>query len=338
MQPVFPPALNPGDTIGVVAPSGVVNRKRVERAISRLQQVGFQVKTYGDLYRSRGYLAGDDQTRVSELMSAFTDPVVRAIFPARGGYGIARLLHRLDYDQIRRQPKIVTGFSDITALHLALQRHCNLVTFHSPNLMDGLGAVKGLGTLAEQSYWRALRADNYQATSEQNALPGKSSGHTGYALLGSDSTGMLEMGVVLETVQTGQAEGRIVGGNLALIASTLGTPYEIDTTDRLLFLEDIGEPPYRIDRYLSQLRLAGKLDPLTGVILGHFTNCQPTEREKSLSLDEVMADYLAPLNVPVVRNFPAGHEMPNLTLPLGVLARLDADKGSLELLENPVTL
>ena len=337
MQPVFPPALNPGDTIGVAAPSGVVKRRRVERAISRLQQAGFQVKTYGNLYRSRGYLAGDDQTRASELMSALTDPEVRAVFPARGGYGIARLLHRLDYDQIRRQPKIVTGFSDITALHLALQRHCNLVTFHSPNLMDGLGAVKGLGTLAEQSFWRALRADDYQATSEQNDLPGKPLGHTGYALLQSDSPGMLEMGV-LETVQPGQAEGRIVGGNLALIASTLGTPYEIDTTDRLLFLEDIGEPPYRIDRYLSQLHLAGKLDPLTGVILGHFTNCQPAVREKSLSLDEVMADYLAPLNVPVVRNFPAGHEMPNLTLPLGVLARLDADKGSLESLENPVTL
>jgi muramoyltetrapeptide carboxypeptidase len=258
-------------------------------------------------------------------MAAFADPDVQAVFPARGGYGITRLLDRLDYEQIRRQPKIVTGFSDITALHLALQRHCGLVTFHSPNPMDGLGAEAGLGSLAEQTFWRALRADRYLDSAGQRQP-------AGYELIGP------AVRDALETVRPGQAEGPITGGNLALIAATLGTRYEIDTAGRLLFLEDIGERPYRIDRYLSQLRLAGKLRAVAGIVLGHFTDCLPAEGEASLSLEEVLADYLDPLGIPVIRNFPAGHEVPNVTLPLGVLARLDADRSSLELLEDPVAL
>jgi muramoyltetrapeptide carboxypeptidase len=325
IQPIFPPALKSGDTIGLVAPSGVLHRKRIERAIERLQKARFRIKTYGDIYRKHGYLAGDDETRANELMAAFADPDVQAIFPARGGYGITRLLDRLDYDVIRGQPKIVIGFSDITALHLALQRHCGLVTFHSPNPMDGLGVEEGMGSLAEQTFWRALRADNYLDSAGQRRP-------AGYELISPAVTD------VLETVRPGQAEGRLTGGNLALVAATLGTPYEIDTAGRLLFLEDIGERPYRIDRYLSQLRLAGKLREVAGIVLGHFTDCQPAEGEASLSVEEVLTDYLEPLGIPVIRNFPAGHEVPNVTLPLGVLARLDADRGSLELLENPVAL
>jgi len=325
MHPIFPPALNPGDTIGLVAPSGVLHRKRIERAIERLEQAGFRIKTYGDIYRKRGYLAGDDATRAAELMAAFTDTDVRAIFPARGGYGVTRLLDRLDYDAIREQPKIVTGFSDITALHLALQRLCGWVTFHSPNPMDGLGTVDGLEGLEEHFFWRALRAEQYRDDLGQPRKPG-------YGLI--DPHGTVRLG----RVRPGRAEGRITGGNLALIAATLGTPYEIETAGRLLFLEDTGEQPYRIDRYLSQLRLAGKLDVAAGIILGYFTDCQPATGKASLSLEEVLGDYLGHLDIPVARNFPAGHEVPNVTLPLGALARLDADRGSLELLENPVVL
>jgi muramoyltetrapeptide carboxypeptidase len=325
MQPIFPPALKPGDTIALVAPAGVLKRRRIERAIERIELAGFRIKTYGDIYRARGYLAGDDATRASELMAAFTDPTVQAVFPARGGYGITRLLDRLDYDVIGEQPKIVTGFSDMTALHLALQRHCQWVTFHSPNPMDGLGTVDGLEGLAEHFFWRALRADRYQDDMGQSREPG-------YVLI--DHRGS----VPLEMARPGQAEGRITGGNLALVAATLGTPYEIETAGRLLFLEDIGERPYRIDRYLSQLRLAGKLREVAGIVLGYFTDCLPAEGEKSLALKEVLADYMDPLTIPVVCNFPAGHEVPNVTLPLGVLARLDADRGCLELLENPVAL
>jgi len=325
MQPIFPPALKPGDTIALVAPAGVLKRRRIERAIERIELAGYRIKTYGDIYRGRGYLAGDDATRADELMAALTDPSVQAVFPARGGYGITRLLDRLDYDTIREQPKIVTGFSDITALHLALQRHCRWATFHTPNPMDGLGTVDGLEGLAEHFFWRALCADRYR---EDLGQPQKS----GYLLI--EPGGPLP----LEVIRPGTAEGRITGGNLALVAATLGTPYEIDTAGRLLFLEDTGERPYRIDRYLSQLRLAGKLAEAAGIILGYFTDCQPAAEKASLSLEEVLGDYLEPLPIPVVRNFPAGHEAPNVTLPLGVLARLDAQRGSLELLENPVAL
>ena len=292
----------------------------MERAIERLEAKGFRTKTYGDLYRQHGYLAGDDDTRAEELMTAFSDPEIAAIFPARGGNGVTRLLDLLDYNHIRKHPKIVAGFSDITALHLALQSQTGLVTFHSPHPKDGMGAPEGLSELSARTYWRALLSDEY----------GQDRGYR-VPLTERERKSMT-------TMLPGTARGRLVGGNLALIAALIGTPYEIDTTDNILLLEDINELPYRIDRLLAQLKLAGKLEVLSGVLLGQFTDCTASPDEPSLTLDEIFHEYFGALGIPVVQNFPTGHCRDNATLPLNVEVELDADRHSLQLLENPVQL
>ncbi len=318
MQPLYPKALQKGDTIALVAPASPVKRRRIELATERLEAMGFHIKLYGDLYRKHGYLAGDDATRAEELMAAFADPEVAAIFPARGGTGVTRLLDLLDYNVIRRHPKIVAGFSDITALHLALQSQTGLVTFHSPHPMDGIGVPDGLSDLSSRTYWRALLADKY-------------SGSYGYEI---PLTEKERESIV--TMFPGKATGRIVGGNLALVVALMGTPYEIDTNDNILLLEDINEQPYRIDRCLSQLKLAGKLDTLAGVLLGHFTNCEAPPDDKSLTLDEVFQGYFSELDIPVLQNYPTGHCRDNATLPLNVDIEMDADARSVKVLDNPV--
>lgn len=326
METIYPRALRSGDTIAIVVPASPVNRERLDRAIARYEQLGFRIKTYGDLYRQHGYLAGDDTTRAQELMTAFTDPEVAAVFPARGGTGVTRLLDMLDYNAIRRHPKIFAGFSDNTALHLALQSQTGLVTFHSPHPMDGLGVEAGLSDLSDRTYWGALLADSYY-----------------------DSTGKLKQaGYEVPLTQAerkaitqrhaGVARGRLVGGNLALVTALMGTPYEIDTTNNILLLEDVGEPPYRIDRFLSQLKLAGKLDVLSGVLLGQFTDCVPLDEKPSLTMETIFQDYFGKLGIPVLQNFPTGHCRDNATLPLNVPVELDADSGRLTILENPVRL
>ena len=320
MQPIYPQALRVGDTIALVSPASPVPHEPIERAVERLKAKGFRIKTYGDLYRKHGYLAGDDDTRAEELMNAFADPEVTAIFPARGGNGVTRLLDLLDYSFLRKHPKIVAGFSDITALHLALQTQTGLVTFHSPHPKDGLGTPEGLSELSARTYWRALLADEY----------GKELGYE-VPLNERERESM-------STLFPGTARGRLVGGNLALITALMGTPYEIDTADGILLLEDINELPYRIDRFLAQLKLAGKLEVLAGVLLGQFTDCSAPSEDPSLTLDEVFHDYFSELGIPVLQNFPTGHCRDNATLPLNVEVELNADNRSLTVLENPVRL
>ncbi|MGI9428770.1 MAG: S66 peptidase family protein [Bythopirellula sp.] len=320
MQAIYPQALRTGDTIALVSPASPVQREPIERAVERLEARGFRVKTYGDLYRQHGYLAGDDDTRAEELMNAFADPEVAAIFPARGGNGVTRLLDLLDYNFLRKHPKIVAGFSDITALHLALQSQTGLVTFHSPHPKDGLGTPEGMSELTARTYWRALLADEYD-----NAI--------GYEVPLNERERES-----MSTLMPGTARGRLVGGNLALVTALMGTPYEIDTTDGILLLEDIGEVPYRIDRFLAQLKLAGKLEVLSGVVLGQFTDCSAPTEAPSLTLDEIFQDYFGELGIPVLQNFPTGHCRDNATLPLNVEVELDADQRCLNVLENPVRL
>ena len=319
MQPIYPQALQQGDTIALVAPASPVKRRRIETAIERLEAKGFRIKLYGDLYRQHGYLAGDDATRAAELMAAFADPEVAAIFPARGGTGVTRLLDLLDYNVIRKNPKIVAGFSDITALHLALQSQTGLVTFHSPHPMDGIGVPDGLSDLTARTYWRALLAEEY-------------SSERGYEI---PLTNQERESVV--TLFPGKATGRIVGGNLALVVALMGTPYEIDTNENILLLEDINEQPYRIDRALSQLKLAGKLDTLAGILLGQFTKCEAPPDDKSLTLDQVFQDYFAELDIPILQNYPIGHCRDNATLPLNIDTEMNADERCVKVLENPVT-
>jgi muramoyltetrapeptide carboxypeptidase len=322
MKRLIPPALYRGDTIAIIAPASVPDKMNIDRAIARFEEMGFRIKLYGDIYRRWGYLAGDDETRAEELMQAVADPEVAAIFPARGGTGITRLLDVLDYSVFRKHPKILAGFSDITALHAAVQTQAGWVSFHSPHPMDGIGKENGLTDLTGRTFWRAVLAENYSGHQEQ-----------GYKVpLSEDERASVT------TLAGGKAQGRLVGGNLALVVALLGTPYEFDVTGSILFLEDIAEAPYRVDRMISQLRLSGKLEILNGIVLGQFTDCAASEGKPSLTLPEIFDDYFGGLGIPVIENFPTGHTDDNVTLPLGVEVELDADARTITVLENPVRL
>jgi muramoyltetrapeptide carboxypeptidase len=314
---VHPEGLRPGDTIMFVAPAGPLDQERMERAQKRLQALGFQVRVPDDLYRKRGYLAGSDEMRAAELMAAFSDPEVKGVFPGTGGYGVSRMLDHLDYDVIKANPKIVIGFSDITALHLALAAKTNLITFHSPVPMWGLGSPDNLSEFSARYFWRSLRAD--QNLDEQ-----------GFAYEAPAPSSPLVQ------FRPGEAQGPLIGGNLSLIVALMGTPYEIDTKGAVLFVEDVGEAPYRIDRYLSQLQLAGKLDDPAAVLLGQFTKCGAEKGKSSLTLDEVFEDYFGNAPYPVIKNFPVGHHKWNATLPIGAMVKVNADTVCVRLLENPV--
>ncbi len=330
---IFPAALKAGDTIAFVAPAGVLDKERMDLAATRLREMGFQVQCRDDLYRERGYLAGSDQTRADELNAAFRDPQVQGIFPGTGGYGTTRILPMLDYDMIRANPKVFIGFSDITALHLAISQQTGLVTFHSPNPMWGLGSPENLTPLSAHWFWRAILADRYNE---------HGSGYLISALGWSANANEAALRSTCEispptTLVAGKATGRLTGGNLSLVAALMGTPYEIQTDDRILFLEDIGEAPYRVDRMLCTLKLAGKLDHISGAVLGQFTRRdeENTSDEKG-TIDEVLDEYFQPLGVPVIKNFPAGHHRCNATLPIGGNMEIDAECGTLRLLEDPV--
>lgn len=313
-----PAALKPGDTIMFVAPAGELVPRRMQLAAKRLEEQGFKVIVPDDLYRVRGYLAGPDERRAEELMQAFTDPEVDAVFPGTGGYGTMRMMDLLDYEAIKANPKVLIGFSDITGLHCALAAKCNLVTFHSPNPQWGLGSDSNLPEFSAKYFWRALLAD-------------KNRGEQGWSY-------EPPMWSPLGRFSTGVAEGPLCGGNLSLIASLTGTEYQLDTEGRVLFLEDVNEAPYRVDRMLRQMRLTGQLDKPKAVILGQFRDCEADSGESSLSLVEVFLDYFADAPYPVVCNFPAGHVTRNATLPFGVPVRVDADKGVVQVLENAVRL
>lgn len=318
---VKPAALEPGDTIMFVAPAGELIAKRIELATERLEELGFEVVFQEDLYRTRGYLAGPDERRAEELMLAFTDPDVDAIFPGTGGYGTMRMLDLMDWDVVRANPKVVIGFSDITGLHMALQAKANLVTFHSPNPQWGLGSVGDLPAFSAKYFWRCLLAK------KNRGAAGSPEWGFAYDIPSYQPLGVFSGGV---------GEGPVCGGNLSLIASLTGTEYQLDTNGRVLFLEDVNEAPYRIDRMLRQMKLTGQLDGLAGVILGKFRKCESDGDGPSLSLDEVFLDYFADAPYPVVCNFPAGHVTLNATLPFGVPVRVDAEARTVTVLENPV--
>jgi muramoyltetrapeptide carboxypeptidase len=314
---VKPPALQPGETIAFVAPAGPIEMAHVKEYAERLKNAGYHVEIPNGIERKAGYLAGSDQARADELNAAIHDPKVRAIFPCRGGYGLTRILDRIDYAALRRNPKIITGFSDLTALHLAISREARVVTFHSPMPDASLWQNDKEHAFAVSSFERTVFADRYKP------------GTMGYSIeFPSDQPRPT-------TLVGGKAHGRLAGGNLTLISSTLGTPYALEPTGKILFIEDVHEAPYRIDRYLSQLRLAGVLDKIVGVVAGGFSS---NDAKDAKEIDRVLHEYFSTMKKPVVTNFPVGHIVRNATLPVGALVELDGDAGTLRVLENPVRL
>lgn len=324
---IRPPALKPGDTIAFVAPAGPLERERMLLARDRLVARGYKVTLRDDLFAQEGYLAGSDDRRAEELMAAFLDPEVDAIFPGTGGYGTMRILDRLDYEAIRAHPKVVVGFSDLTALHAALNRRAGLISFHSPNPMWGLGSEDNLTPFSERWFFRALEGPVAEPYTIEIPRP----------LEIADAREMPEEVAIAEMPQPvalghGKARGRIVGGNLSLLSALEGTPYAIDTRGAILLIEDTREAPYRVDRMLRQLQLAGKLAPLRGAILGQFTRNYDREDETRgadprYSVDGVLRQYFEHAGIPVLMNYPVGHFPQNATFPLGGEVEVDADAG-----------
>lgn len=307
-QSIYPAAIKPGDTLAIVAPASAPQPAQLAAGIASLEQAGYRIKTYRNLCAAEGYLAGSDIDRADELMRAFVDPEVAGVVAARGGYGVSRLLDKLDYSVIEQNPKVLAGYSDLSALHAAINGQTGLVTFHSPNVIDGLAVGDPAGDLATQvSFWQAVGHNN-------------------------EATYMLPNFGTPKTITPGNATGRLVGGNLAVFAGLIGTPYMPSCEGAILFLEDTGEAPYRIDRLLSQLYLAELLDSVAGVLLGHFTDCVDSAEasfQPTITTDQVLLHYLSELGVPVLAGFAAGHDQPNLTLPMGATVTLDASRQQL---------
>jgi muramoyltetrapeptide carboxypeptidase len=315
---IRPAAVKPGDTIAFVAPAAPANLAPMRAYSDQLEKGGYRVIIPpGIEHRKRAYLAGTDEERAAELNRMIRDPKVRAIFPVGGGYGLTRILDRIDYDALRKDPKIITGYSDLTALHLAVAHQVHLVTFHSPMPMHSLWkGDKPEFAFAAESFRRAVFADQYKK---------EESGYT--IAVPRDSKPVKLVG--------GKARGRLLGGNMTLICSTLGTPYALQPKGTILLIEDTNEAPYRVDRMFSQLRLAGILDTVAGVVAGSFS---PADHPDAKELDRVLREWLGTLKVPVLMRFPVGHTPTNATLPHGGPVELDADAGTLRLLEDPVRL
>lgn len=316
-MPVKPPRLQPGDVIGIVAPaSPPPDPATVDQSISLISRLGFKPRLARNVRRRWGFLAGSDRQRADDLMEMFAAPDVRAILCVRGGYGTARLLSLLDYDLVKSNRKIFVGYSDITSLHCAFLVRSGLVSYHGPMLNSDL--VKA--SLPEATLQSLLRTISC-----------------------SEAPGSICRGFTTRSVRTlcsGVASGRLLGGNLTILCAALGTPFLPSFKDKILFFEDVDEVPYRFDRLLTQLLNAGLLQQVAGIAIGTNIRCRDPKARKSTeyrqTLEEVLAERLLPLGVPVVLGLPFGHTPLNATLPIGCRAILDADKGDLEIAEPAV--
>lgn len=303
-----PRALARGDTVGIIAPSGsMADPGRLPLAVAAVEKLGFKVKLAEGCSFSYGYLAGSDEIRARDLNAFFADPEVDGIFCLKGGYGTPRILDLIDWNCAARNPKVFVGYSDITAIHQGLWKFASLATFHGP--MPSSDMIPEFDSFSEESLLRAVTSS--QALEAMVPPPGR----------------------LPECLVPGIVQGPVVGGNLSLVAATMGTPWELDVQDSILVLEDVDESPYRIDRMLTQLRLAGVLSRCRGLLLGDWKRCEAPEGKKSLSLKEVFSDILG-RDRPVLANVAVGHCSPVHTLPLGVVARLDAEAGTLVYLES----
>ena len=309
-----PKRLRKGMTVGLVSPaSNVAEDEDIAFAMDVVRSLGFQVKPAQHLYQRTQYLAGTDRQRADDLNAMFADKAVDAIFCLRGGYGSSRLLPLLDYDLIAANPKVLMGYSDITALHCAISQRTGLVTFHGPIVGDNL---------TEYSY-EQFRQTLMQARARQLlAVPPP---------FEDAGPGRVEKENRLTVFNPGVAEGPLLGGNLSLVCHLMGTPWEPDFSGRILFLEDVHEAPYRVDRMLTQLRLAGALDKVAGIAFGKFTEAET--RNNTFSMEQVLRERTAGLGVPVIRGLMIGHVEDQAVVPVGARARLDAGSATLTLID-----
>jgi len=305
---IKPKHLKKGHRIALIAPSSPVSEEKLLMSIESVEFLGLEPILFPSCKMKYGYLSGPDASRAEDINKAFSDPSVDGIFCIRGGYGVNRLLNLLDYEMIKRNPKILLGYSDITGLHIVLNKICILTTIHYPMPTRGWNNLDSL-------YTKILK-DNIFSCEPVGTAP------------------MVE-GEPIEIINQGTAEGATTGGNLSLLVATLGSPYEIDTRGKILFIEDVDEKHYRLDKNLTALALAGKFRDCAGIVLCTWADCGDTdlESEDNLTLSQIFNDIIKPFNKPTINNFRAGHIYPHITIPMGVMARLEAENGTVTFLE-----
>ena len=311
------PALKLGDLVALFNPSGFANDTLIQRATVNLEKLGFRVMHAAHLRASRGNTAGTIGQRLTDLHTLFVHREVRALWAARGGSGTAQILPYIDYGLIARNPKVVIGYSDLTSLLLALYAKSGLVTFHGPVASSGFTpfTVSQVEALLIEG-----RATYTMSTADEHAKRAINEPH-----------------FVQRVLKSGSAEGTLLGGNLSVLTSMVGTPYLPDTRNSLLFLEEISEAPYRIDRMLTQLEQSGMLSKARGAMLGIFVNCEPAAGEETLVLSQALTDHFAARPIPSAYGLSFGHIASQWVLPTGARARFDADARTLTLLESAVS-
>lgn len=297
---IKPRRLHPGAVIGVVAPASPFKRAVLEQGLKVLQQMGYCVKLAKGLYETRGYLAGTDAHRASQLQAMFLDGDVDAVMCARGGFGSLRMLPLIDWELLRRHPKAFIGFSDITAIHHVLVQRAGLTTFHGPVVCS----LPSSDRQSQASFKRAVSSD--QALSFRVAQK--------------------------KTLKPGKVDGALMGGNLTTLCHLVGTPFALNFAGAVLFLEDTGESAYRIDRMLMHMKLAGCFQGMAGLVLGSFRDCA-----KFAVIADLVRQLFADQDIPILAGMAVGHGRRNLTLPMGIAVHLDADNGELVFLERATT-
>jgi muramoyltetrapeptide carboxypeptidase len=298
---LIPTPIKQGDCVGVIAASGPVNPDLVEGGLTFLKNKGFRIVLGQHLLECNDYLAGTDEQRSTDLNSMLGDPEIRAIVFARGGYGMMRLLESIDYEVILADPKIIVGMSDVTALQLSLLDKCNLVTFAGP--MVAVQIAAGLDAISEEWLINAMM----EPIDNRNLWPEEPLG--------------------IRILRPGNSSGELMGGCLSLITALLGTDHLPDFRGKILLLEDLNEPLYRIDRMLTQLKLSGALGKITGLVLGHFLS--PEQADLVEQVEEMILQFTLDHPVPIISRFPHGHRLPNLTLPFGVPLQMDTESHKL---------
>ncbi|WP_179406533.1 S66 peptidase family protein [Novosphingobium marinum] len=311
-----PPRLVPGDTVGLIAPAGfVADRFGVETVEETVRAMGLAPKTAPHVLKRNGYLAGTDAERAADINAMYADDAVKAVFAIRGGWGCARILPYLDYETIRGNPKLLVGSSDITALHLAFAARAGFATVHGP----------GVSASWPDRTWQAFRTIAFEAATPTYSLPE------------AREDRLVQRLNRTTTFRPGTARGRLLGGNLSVLSALVGTPYLPDFSGAILFLEDVNEAEYRIDRMLTQLALAGVLGKVSGVVFGACTNCSnPGPSYGNFTIYEVLDHHLGALGVPAFQADLFGHIAGNLSLPVGMEAEIDAEAGSIRMLEPAV--
>jgi muramoyltetrapeptide carboxypeptidase len=297
-------ALKPGDAIGIIAPASAsqseLREQKIAGSVRYFESLGYRVELGKHIRAERGYLGGEDSERLKDTHAMFANKKIKAIFYIRGGYGSGRLLPEINYDLIKKNPKIFVGYSDATALFHAIYKKTGLQSlFFGP--MPGVDIWDGFDPFAEECMWRALTSNKAfgELPAEENEI------------------------AVYSKKKYSSVEGRMLGGNLAVFSAVMGTPYIPPVKNKILLFEDVGENIYRIDRYLAQLRAADALDSAKAILLGQFTDCKPMENRPSLTLEEVFEDYFGKLKIPVLKNLPFGHIPRQWTVPLGARMRIE---------------